>query len=149
MYKRQRNTGVLAQVAAIAIAIVSGNPYVARGGQLATGVAAQAYLNTYTQDAEREADELAVETMIRAGFEPNALITMFQTLQAESAGGMPVPQFLKSHPATNERIRNVQYLIKMQSPLPPGLRTKDEKLPIIQERIKLIVGTDVRDPDVE
>jgi predicted Zn-dependent protease len=143
MYKRQRNTGIIANVVAMAIAILTGNPYVAQGGQLATGVAAQAYLNTYTQDAEREADRLAVETMVRSGYHPEALITMFQTLQAEAAGGMPLPDFLKSHPATTERIRNVQFLINQQSPLPSGLRREDRKLPIIQERIKLVVGTDV------
>ena len=85
LYRRQRNTGVLAQIVSMLIAIVSGNSYVAQGGQLATGVAAQAYLNTYTQDAEREADALAVETLVRAGYDPNTLITMLQTLQALNA----------------------------------------------------------------
>ncbi|MFQ5514401.1 MAG: M48 family metallopeptidase [Myxococcota bacterium] len=143
LYKRQRNTGLLAQIVAVAIAIVSGNSYIAQGGALATDVAATAYLNTYTQDAEREADQLAVDTLIRAGYDPRALITMFQTLQAEVGSGVPLPQILKSHPATAERIRNVQYLIRQHEPLPQDLRTDSRKLPIIQERIKLIVGMDV------
>ena len=147
MYKRQRNTGVLAQVVTIAIAILTGSSYIAQGGALATDVAATAYLNTYTQDAEREADKLAVETMLAAGYEPQALITMFQTLQAEAAGGMGVPQFLKSHPATTERIRNVQLMIRQAGPI-PSIRAEDGRLPIIQERIKLVVGIDLEiDPD--
>jgi predicted Zn-dependent protease len=142
LYRRQRNTGVVAQVVSIVIAIISGNRYIAQGGQLATGVAAQAYLNTYTQDAERDADALAVESMIRADYAPDALVTMLQTLQQEAGAGMAMPQFLKSHPATAERIQNVSVLIRAQGS-PQGLRRDDRKLAIIQKRIELIVGTDI------
>jgi predicted Zn-dependent protease len=147
MYRRQRNTSYAAQVFSILIAILSGNTYVAQGGQVATGVAAQAYLNTYTQDAESEADVLAVETMVRARYDPNALVTMLQTLQQETAGGFQMPQFLRSHPATSERIHVVSGLIRAQGS-PQGLRSDDRKLAIIQERIRLIVGTDIEpEPD--
>ncbi len=142
LYRRQRNTSYAAQVFSVLIAILSGSSAVAQGGQLATGVAAQAYLNTYTQDAEREADALAVESMVRAGYDPNALATMLETLQAESAGSLQMPQFLLSHPATSDRIQNVSNLIRAQGS-PAGLRTDDGKLEIIKQRIKLIVGTDV------
>ena len=147
MYRRQRNTSIAAQVFSMLIAILSGNTYIAQGGQLATGVAAQAYLNTYTQDAESEADRLAVETMVRARYDPNALVTMLQTLQQETAGGLQMPQFLRSHPATSERIRVVSGLIREQGS-PQGLRSDDRKLAIIQERIRLIVGTDI-EPEPE
>ena len=85
---------------------------------LATSVAAQAYLNTFTQDAEREADRIAVETLIRARFDPHAMISMFEPLQQETAGGMPVPPFLNRHPATDERIRDLRSLIPAHSPPP-------------------------------
>ena len=142
LYRRQRNTGLVANLLGMIIAMLSGNSYLAQGGQLATGVAAQAYLNTYTQDAEKEADALAVKSMVRAGYDPNALITMLQTLQAEAAGGLQAPQFLRSHPATSERIRDVSYLIRQEGSL-SGLRTDDGKLGIIKERIRLVAGIDV------
>ena len=146
-YKRQRNTGLAANIVGILIAIVSGNSYIAQGGQTATAVAAHAYLNTYTQEAEREADVLAVDSMLGAGFDPQALVTMFQTLQAEAEGGFAAPQFLLSHPATSERIQNVSALIRARGSA-RALRLEDRKLPIIQERIRLIVGTDIdREPE--
>jgi len=146
-YKRQRNTGLAAQLVSVLIAIVSGNSYIAQGGQTATSIAAQAYMNTYTQDAESEADALAVDSMVAAGFDPQALVTMFQTLQAEAQGGYAMPQFLQSHPATSERIQSVSALIRARGS-PQGLRLEDRKLPIIKERIRLIVGTDMeREPE--
>ena len=142
LYRRGRNTGLVAQLVTILLAILSGNSAVAQGGALVTDMAAATYMNTYSQDAEREADALAIDTLVRAGFDPNALITMFQTLQADAAGGLAMPQFLRSHPAPAQRMTNVQRLIRSHEPLPPNLRTVDRKLPIIHERIKLVVGTD-------
>lgn len=144
MANRSRNTGFVANIFYMLVAILTGNPYLANAGGLAGSVAGQAYINTYTRDAEREADALAVETMVHAGWNPEALVTMFETLKKES-GGFNGPQFLSSHPATDERIANVQRDIA-KYPGAEKLRLEDGKLPIIQERLKLIVGTDREQP---
>jgi predicted Zn-dependent protease len=68
------------------------------------------------------------------------MVTMFETLKRES-GGYSGPQFLSSHPATDERIENVQHDIA-RYPGSDKLKLKDDKLPIIQERLKLIIGVD-------
>jgi predicted Zn-dependent protease len=143
LYRRGRNAGVAANVLTIVVAILTGNPYIANATSLGTGVAATAYMNRFGRDAERQADALAVEAMIRAGYDPNALPSFFQTLQQENkASGLKAPEFLRSHPATEERIANVRALIAAH----PGLGAKRHddggKLKIIQERIKLIAGTD-------
>jgi predicted Zn-dependent protease len=143
LYRRQRNTGYGATLFSIAVAILSGNPYIANAGQLGASVAATAYLSTFTRDAEREADALAVETLIQAGYDPRAMVTFFQTLQQETADvGLKTPQLLASHPATDERINTVRSLIAARN-LSEGLRLTDGgKLEIIQKRIQLLVGTD-------
>ena len=145
MAKRGRNTGVAAQVVAILIAILTGNPYLSDAGTIATGVAAQAYMSTYTKDAERQADERAIDTMIRAGWDPHALVTMFQTLQQEAKGGARMPEFLASHPATQDRIDTVNASIARHGQL-NGLRRDDGgRLEIIQKRLELIIGIDIED----
>ena len=144
MANRGRNTGFIANILYFVIGILTGNPYLANAGGLASSVAGKAYMNTYTRDAEREADALAVETMVHAGWNPEGMVTMFETLQKE-AGGFNGPQFLSSHPATDERIENVQRDIS-KYPGSDKLRWEDGKLPIIQERLKLIVGTDSERP---
>ena len=79
--------------------------------------------------------------MVRARIHPEGLITMFQTLQEEGSGSS-APQFLVSHPATKERIENVRDQIAQQS-LTDDLRHDDlGRLPIIRERIRLLIGTD-------
>jgi predicted Zn-dependent protease len=144
MANRGRNTGFVANIFYILVAILTGNPYLANAGGLAGSVAGSAYMNTYTRDAEREADALAVETMVHAGWNPEGMVTMFETLQAES-GGFDGPQFLSSHPATEERIENVQRDIA-KYPGSDKLRSDDGKLSIIKERLKLIIGTDREAP---
>jgi len=141
-YNRSQTTGMVAQIVSVAIAILTGSQLGAQGGQIATGLAAEAYLATYTRDAEREADDLAIETMVRGGWNPQGMIGMFETLMQDSGGGMKVPQLLSSHPATQERINNVRAEIASYKDLPRLRRDDGGRLEIIQRRIRLIIGTD-------
>jgi len=141
-YNRSRATGVVAQIVSLAIGILTGSSIGAQGGQLLSGVAAQAYLATYTRDAEREADQLAIETMIRGGWDPDGMGAMFQKLMEQSSGGAHMPQFLSSHPATAERIQNVADERAKYGEVPRLRSTDGGRLEIIQKRIELIVGTD-------
>lgn len=138
---RSRNTGFVAQVFTIAVAILTGSSIFANVGQVAAAVAAQAYTSQYGREYEREADTLAIETLVRAGWDPAAMVTMFETLQKES-GSSGMPQFLSSHPATSERIERVQAEIAQVAGA-GELRIHDGgKLEIIQRRLELIIGTD-------
>ncbi len=148
MANRGRNTGFIANVFSFIVYVLTGSPLLANVGTMGSQVAGAAYLNTYTRDAEREADALAVETMVHAGWNPEGMVTMFETLKKES-GGFNGPQFLSSHPATDERIENVQRDIA-KYPGATNLRDDDGKLEIIQARLRLIVGTEREQPaDVE
>jgi len=140
LYRRQRNTGIVAQVLTLLVAILTSTD--PRLSQTAATVAARAYSAKFTRDNERDADRLAVETMISAQYDPNGLVRFFGTLAAESGGGGGGPQFLSSHPATDERIENTKRDIASRGEL-GQLRTDDNgRLEIIQERIRLLAGTD-------
>lgn len=142
LYRRQRNTGVAASVVAMVAAILTGNPYIANAANLGSSVVATAYLSTFTREAERDADRLAVETLVRAGYDPNGMVTFFDTLKKEAGAGMKMPQFLSSHPATDERIAEVGQEIRKRE-VGRTLRKSDGgKLEIIQRRIDLVIGTD-------
>jgi len=136
-YNRQRNTGIVYQVLAVAASIFVGG-YAAAGGQLLGQLAAVAYVNQFTREAEMEADAFAVEVLPRAGYDPRGLVSFFETLRShgEAAG----PSFLSSHPATSDRIRYTRSLITRED-LGPGLRVTDNgELEIIQRRIQLLTG---------
>lgn len=143
MANTARNTGFVTQFFGLAAYILTGgNPIFGNLGSLAGAVADQAVITSFTRDDEREADALAVETMVNAGWNPNGMVSMFETLQKEvGSGGGGMPRFLASHPATEERIQNTKNEIA-KYPGSDKLRSDDPKLPIIQERLKLIIGTD-------
>ena len=138
---KERGTGFVVQAFYLAVAILTGNPYLANAGGIAGQVAGQAFMSTFSRDDEREADALGMETMVAAGWNPNGMVTMFETLKKEGGGGSGMPQFLASHPATDERIRTAREMAE-KYPDADKLRLVDPKLPIIQERLKLIIGTD-------
>jgi beta-barrel assembly-enhancing protease len=66
----------------------------------------------YSRNDEYQADERAVITMSRAGFDPHGLVRFFQRLQQqEGRDPSKVQQWLSTHPASSDRIRRVQRLI--------------------------------------
>ncbi len=143
-YNRQRNMGIGYQAAVLAASIFGGGA-AATAAQLGGGLAAAAYLNSFGREAELEADAFAVETMPRAGYDPNGLVTFFETLRNE-AGDRPA-DFLSSHPATADRAQAAEELIAAQPPAAPGLKIHDNgRLEIIQHRIELLMGSRPRRP---
>ncbi len=136
-YNRQRNTGIGVNAAILAAAVLGGGA-AATAAQLGGGLAAVAYLNSFGREAEMEADTFAVDTLPRAGYDPNGLVTFFQTLSAEQ--GEAHSDFLSSHPATSDRAAAVRARIDA---LPPteGLQVDDNgRLEIIQRRIEILMG---------
>jgi predicted Zn-dependent protease len=137
-YNRQRNTGIAYQAGVVAAALLGGG-LGASAAQLGGGLAATVYLNQFGREAEMQADAFAVAAMPRANWDPNGLVSFFQTLQAQ--GGPNVPTFLSSHPATQERIDAAKTRIAELSP-GGSLRTDDGgKLAIIQRRIEILTGS--------
>lgn len=135
-YNRARNTGLARTLGVLGVAIVA--PGLAQAADLATGIGAMAYLNTFSRDAERQADAFAVEVLPKAGYDPDGLPSFFATmLEQYGDGGAP---FLSSHPATTERIQNTRALIRAER-LPANLREDDDgKLEIVQHRIRVLTG---------
>jgi len=147
-YRRQRNTGILATIFSIAVAILTGNPYLANAGDLLSQIAGIAYLNTFTRDFEREADALGLETVVKAGWNTEGMTRLFETLKKDGGGGGG-PQFLMSHPAPDERIENTKSAI---AALPAGheYRTDDQgQLKLVQRRLELIIGSESESDPLE
>ncbi len=59
----------------------------------------------YSREFEVEADRIGVELAARAGYDPRAAVTLWQKM-AQSGGGAP-PQFLSTHPAPQNRARDL------------------------------------------
>lgn len=63
---------------------------------------------------EYEADEIGLQTLARAGYDPRAAVSFMRTLQ-QASGGSP-PTILSTHPATGERAE------RLAAAIPEGAR---------------------------
>ncbi|MEZ0316129.1 MAG: M48 family metallopeptidase, partial [Methylophilaceae bacterium] len=67
------------------------------------------------REQEREADRIGLELSARAGFNPNAAITLWQKMSAQ--GGDKPPEFLSTHPSNENRIADLRGLVPGVMPL--------------------------------
>jgi predicted Zn-dependent protease len=70
----------------------------------------EGFLTIHTREEEREADYLGVRAMPRAGFDAQAMITMFQKVQRVDDSGL-LGSLFSDHPDVQERIYNTRYEI--------------------------------------
>ena len=99
------------------------------GGQ---GALMQKQIN-FTRKDEIEADRVGIQTLARAGFDPNAMAAFFERMEdtmRTGSGGDDVPALLQDHPVTADRISDAKEragaLIAMQKERPSG-NTLDPK----------------------
>ncbi|MCY1466429.1 Beta-barrel assembly-enhancing protease [compost metagenome] len=64
---------------------------------------------------ENEADLIGLELSARAGYNPNAAITLWQKM-AQAGGGAP-PEFMSTHPSSSTRMSALQAAIPKVMPL--------------------------------
>jgi len=61
----------------------------------------------YTRSNESEADRVGIQTLARAGYDPNGMADFFERMQRSqrgNRGGYQLPEYLRSHPVTTTRI---------------------------------------------
>ncbi|MEX2016732.1 MAG: M48 family metallopeptidase [Candidatus Hydrogenedentales bacterium] len=83
----------------------------------------------YSREAEREADRIGADMLMRGGYNPNAMITFMQKMAAQSqAPGGRIMAFISTHPLTQERI---EYLQSQINTYPANVRAD---YPVFAER---------------
>ncbi|MFT6275442.1 MAG: putative Zn-dependent protease [Halioglobus sp.] len=76
----------------------------------AAQAAAQDSALRYSRGNEQEADRVGMQTMVAAGMDPHAAPAMFERMLQASrySGGNRVPEFLRSHPLSENRIADTR-----------------------------------------
>lgn len=108
-FNRALATNILHQFGVVAAEVAAG-PQAGRAARTLGGLAAMGYLNTFSREAEHEADGFAIQLMFKAGYDPRGLTAFFETLRKE--GGASMPAFLRSHPATSDRIAHTRAMVR-------------------------------------
>lgn len=75
------------------------------------------------REQEREADKMGLELAARAGFNPNAAVTLWQKMSAQSQNSPP--EFFSTHPASQNRITDLKALTPKVMPLYEAAKKKN------------------------
>ncbi len=106
--------------------------------QAAVGVGMNLLFAGYSRENEREADEYAVTYMVRAGYDPAAMETMFDKLASSGTTSNAFEKLVSSHPETQERIANTKETIRRHSPMPANLQLGTQKYEQMKKRLPVI-----------
>jgi predicted Zn-dependent protease len=106
------STGILVSLALAGATSLAGERYSDLAAGLG-GVAAGALLARYSRDDERQADELALEYLHRAGHHPAGLIELMDVLRKlEREKPTALEQMFASHPMSEERYRTAERRVR-------------------------------------
>jgi predicted Zn-dependent protease len=83
---------------------------------IANMVAQVTFQLPFSREQESEADQVGLELMARAGYDPRAAVTLWNKMASiEGAGGQP--KFLSTHPAPKDRIKDIEKSLPRVLPL--------------------------------
>lgn len=116
---REHSREQVSQAAAAQTAIGIGTQLLGLGGGTSqiTEAAYEALVATrFSRSHESEADRIGLELTARAGYNPQAGVSLWQKMaSAGSTGG--APDFLSSHPSDSSRVQQIQALLPTVMPL--------------------------------
>lgn len=103
-YAQQLGVGVFAAVTGVGD----------MGVQLASAVTQVTFGLPHSREQEAEADRIGLELMARAGYDPHAAVTLWDKMGKLGSSG---PAFLSTHPASADRMRDLENNIPKVLPL--------------------------------
>jgi predicted Zn-dependent protease len=109
------SNSILAQGVVAVAAAASGSNNSNAVMQIGPQLAQLGWLLPNSRGAESEADRIGIELAARAGYDPNAAISLWKKMLA--ANGKGPPQFLSTHPAPATRIQDLTVLAPHMQPI--------------------------------
>lgn len=107
---KARNIGIIG--VGIGAALLGERPVLAMGAAATAATVAVTLPNSRT--SETEADRIGIELAAKAGYDPNAAVTLWQKMA--QVGGDGPPQFLSTHPSPDTRQQDLAALVPQMTP---------------------------------
>lgn len=105
--QRMNKAILAAMLASIAVAI-AGDAEAGMAGLMTSQAAAIQSQLAYSRVQEREADRVGMQTLVQAGMDPGAMARFFEQLLRQQQFSSDPPEFLMTHPITEERIADAR-----------------------------------------
>lgn len=137
MYSEQKRASLVNMATLLAGLLIGGQA--TEAAIAVTSAQSQANQLTYTRLFEREADRLGIGILANAGYDTEAMPTFFNRMQqATRIYDSDVPEFLRSHPVTTDRIAEAKARAADYPPASPN-----------DERMFLHMQAKIRSLDLE
>jgi len=135
----------LVTLAGMILGALAGRGGAGTGAAVATGMATGETLALkYSREYETDADQNGLYRMVKAGYDPNGLISFFNRLYRISlTAGPKVPTYLLNHPGIEDRIVLLENLLRAM-PKPEGPFKKVGNF----KRVQAKVFVEEREPDL-
>ena len=136
---QQSLTTAAAMIAAILLGAMAGGGQATEGAIVAAqGLAIQQQIN-FSRDEEAEADRVGMGYLYGAGFDPNAMGDMFETLgRSLGLAETYIPSMLINHPVTRDRIAEAR---ARAAQFPPRKGKDSLSFQLIRERVRVLTAT--------
>jgi len=121
LIERMKRINIASMVAVLAAMLAGGG---GAGSQAAATMAmatAEALALKYTREMEVDADQNSLNYLIKAGYDPNGIISFLNKIVRMSLALAPkIPSYLSTHPAAEDRLSLLQNLLQIKQ-RPAGL----------------------------
>ena len=104
------------------------------------GTSAQRQIN-FTRQNEMEADRVGIRILADAGFDPRAMVGVFETLQSAARYSPRPPEYLSTHPVTTNRIAEAR---DRAARLPYRQHESSEQYYLVRAKLRVRTAADAR-----
>src|SRR6267378_3614562 len=135
---KQSLTTAAALLGAILLGAIGGGQAIEGGIAAAQGLAVQHQIN-FSRDNEWEADRVGIGYLAGAGFDPNGMGQMFETMSRhEGLAATYIPAMLVDHPVSSDRVAEAR---SRAAQFPPRKGKDSQSYELIRERVRVLTAS--------
>jgi predicted Zn-dependent protease len=103
--------------------------------------ASQSMTLAYSREDERQADQIGLKYLTKAGYSGYGLLTMLRKIRSKQwFGAKQIPTYLTTHPAPEERLVYISTWLEKNRKKPPPLETDSNEFKRVNTRLVALYG---------